>query len=90
MQWVVITLQKRPLLSKLFYWASSKDYLLNLFGDEKKIILELEKYKLSKDFIKITHTNSIISDEETPLTAIKNSKGMYGIVSILKSKVMPI
>jgi len=54
---------------------SSKDYLLNLFGDEKKIILELEKYKLSKDFIKITHTNSIISDEETPLTAIKNSKG---------------
>ena len=54
---------------------SNKDYLLNLFGDEKKIILELEKYKLSKDFIKITHTNSIISDEETPLTAIKSSKG---------------
>ena len=53
---------------------SENDFLLNLFGDEKQIVKKLEKYKLSSNKIKITHTNSIISDEETPLAAIKNSK----------------
>ncbi len=52
-----------------------KDFLLNLFGDEKKINAELAKYNLSNNLIKVTNTKSVISDEETPLTAIKNSKG---------------
>ena len=52
----------------------NKDFLLNLFGDEQKIKVKLEKYKINLDFIKITHTDSVVSDEETPLTAIKNSK----------------
>jgi len=50
------------------------DFLLNLFGDEDKIREKLNKYKVSTDFIEITHTTSIVSDKETPLTAIKNSK----------------
>ena len=54
--------------------VSNKDFLLNLFGDEKKINIELSKYNISSEFIKVTHTNSVVSDEETPLTAIKNSK----------------
>ena len=50
------------------------DYELNLFGDEKKILDKLNQHKVSKEKIKITHTIATISDNETPLTAIKNSK----------------
>ena len=50
------------------------DYLLNLFGDKIRIEKELSKYKIPDKYIKITHTDAVISDEETPLTAIKNSK----------------
>ncbi len=55
-------------------YNSKNNFILNLFGDEKKINYELEKYKINLTRVKITHTNSIISDEETPLKAIKNSK----------------
>ena len=50
------------------------DFKLNLFGDKNKIQAELSKYKISSPSIEIIHTDSTISDEETPLTAIKNSK----------------
>jgi phosphate acyltransferase len=50
------------------------DFSLNLFGDETKIKKELEKYKISVNHIVITHTDSVVSDAETPLTAIKSSK----------------
>jgi len=53
---------------------NNKDFLINLFGDEKKIKEKLTKYKISSDSIKIIHTDAVVSDEETPLTAIKNSK----------------
>ena len=52
----------------------SDDVFFNLFGDEPKIIDKLKKYNIKKDFYKIIHTASVISDDETPLTAIKNSK----------------
>jgi len=50
------------------------DFKLNLFGDKNKIQAELSKYKISSSSIEIIHTDSTISDEETPLTAVKNSK----------------
>tara|TARA_B100000575_G_scaffold292986_1_gene302976 strand:- start:8749 stop:9786 length:1038 start_codon:yes stop_codon:yes gene_type:complete len=53
---------------------NQNDFLINLFGDEKKIKDKINEYKISTDNIIITHTSSIVSDEETPLTAIKNSK----------------
>ena len=53
---------------------SKKDYILNLFGDEKIIQTKLQELKISTKNIIITHTNSVISDEDSPLTAIKNSK----------------
>jgi len=52
----------------------NNDFLINLFGDEKKIREKLNLYKISSELIKITHTDSVVSDEETPLTAVKNSK----------------
>ncbi len=54
--------------------SHKNDFLLNLFGDEDKIREKLNKYKVPTDLIKITHTTSVVSDKETPLTAIKNSK----------------
>ena len=51
-----------------------KDFFFNLYGDENLIKKELNKYKISSDVFKIFHTSSVVSDEETPLTAIKNSK----------------
>ncbi len=59
----------------LFYKKNkNKDYFFNIFGDEEKIKSELKKYDIPKEYFKIFHTNSIVSDNETPLTAVKSSK----------------
>jgi glycerol-3-phosphate acyltransferase PlsX len=50
------------------------DVYFNLYGDELLIKKELRKYNISSDFYKIFPCSTIVSDEETPLTAIKNSK----------------
>ncbi len=52
----------------------NSDFKLNLFGDEKIINETLLKYKITSNKVIVTHTDSVVSDEETPLTAIKNSK----------------
>ncbi len=53
---------------------SKEDYVLHLFGDEKLIKAKLDDANISNNKIIVTHTESVISDEDTPLTAIKNSK----------------
>ena len=53
---------------------SKEDYVLHLFGDEKLIKAKLDDTNISNNKIIVTHTESVISDEDTPLTAIKNSK----------------
>jgi len=50
------------------------DFVIKLYGDEKKINEKIEKYNVSREKIEIIHSESEVSDEETPLTAIKNSK----------------
>ena len=52
----------------------NKDFLINLFGDENIIKQKFIEYKISSNLVKIKHTSSVVSDEETPLTAVKNSK----------------
>ena len=49
------------------------DYFFNLYGKQTFIENEIQKYKINKDCFKIYDTNSVVSDEETPLTAVKNS-----------------
>ncbi len=51
-----------------------KDFFINLYGDKNKIEPELNKFSISKEFIKVVHSDSEVSDDETPLTAVKNSK----------------
>ena len=52
----------------------NNDFILNLFGDEFKIKEKLKKYNIISSLIKITHTDSVVSDEESPLKAVKNSR----------------
>jgi len=54
---------------------NQNDYLIQLHGDKKKIEEELNKNNiLNSNKINIFHASSVVSDQETPLTAIKNSK----------------
>ncbi len=53
---------------------SKNDFLLLLYGDKNKILSKIKDANLSKDKIKIVHTDAVVSDDETPLTAVKNSK----------------
>ena len=53
---------------------NKEDFFFNLYGDENQINRVLDKHKVSKNYYKIFHSTTIVSDEETPLTAIKNSK----------------
>ena len=61
---------------KFFIDKNSKNnhFVLNLFGKEKEIKNELTKYKIDSKFINIINADNVVSDNETPLTAIKNSK----------------
>ncbi len=53
---------------------SKSDYILNLFGDEKIIKDKLDIFRIPLNNIIVTNTEAVVSDEDTPLTAIKNSK----------------
>ena len=55
-------------------YKSNSDFILNIFGKETEINNELKRYNVDQNFIKIIPTNSVVSDNETPLTAVKNSK----------------
>ena len=53
----------------------SNDFIIQLHGEEENIISELKKNNIYKhDQIEIFKASSVVSDEDTPLTAIKNSK----------------
>ena len=53
---------------------SNKDFILNVFGKSEEINTYLKKYNITSDLVNVINTNSTVSDEETPLTAVKNSK----------------
>ena len=53
---------------------NNKDFILNLFGKENLINKKIEEYKISSDLINIINSDTVVSNEETPLTAVKNSK----------------
>ena len=53
---------------------NSKDCFFKLYGNEELIKEKIRKYNISSQNISIHNTLSTVSDEETPLTAIKNSK----------------
>ena len=52
----------------------NKDFVLNIFGIEEILKKKLKEYKINSDAINILNSDTVVSDEETPLTAVKNSK----------------
>ena len=65
---------------------SNDDFFLKLFGNKSKLEQILEKYKITSNKLSITHTEEVVSDEETPLTAVKNSKNT-SMWNCIKSQV---
>ena len=53
---------------------SKNDFVLNIFGKNNEIVEKLSKYKIKSDSINIINSETVVSDEETPMTAVKNSK----------------
>tara|TARA_B100001057_G_scaffold466310_1_gene523325 strand:- start:2555 stop:3589 length:1035 start_codon:yes stop_codon:yes gene_type:complete len=53
---------------------SNDDFILNIFGIKDIIDNKIREYKLDPKFINIIDSKTVVSDEATPLTAIKNSK----------------
>ena len=52
----------------------NNDYVLNIFGKEEIHKDKLNHYKITSDQINIISSSTVVSDEETPVTAVKNSK----------------
>ena len=53
---------------------SKNDFRLNILGREDQIKNHLKKYDINSDLIEIFNTKTFVSDNEKPLTAVKNSK----------------
>ena len=53
---------------------NTDDFFLNLFGDKDILEKKLKDLNISSKSLRIINTKSVVSDDETPLTAIKNSK----------------
>ena len=52
----------------------NNDFQLNLFGKKELILEKIKKYNINTDLINIINSDKVVSNDETPLTAIKNSK----------------
>ena len=53
---------------------SKKDFVIHLYGNKEKLDPEISKLNIKDDIVKVVHSDGVVSDEETPLTAVKNSK----------------
>ena len=50
------------------------DFILNIFGKEEIIKKKIEEFKIKSNSINVINSNTVVSDEETPMTAVKSSK----------------
>ncbi len=53
---------------------SKNDFILNIFGKEEIIKEKLNQLNINSDAINIINSKNVVSDEESPMTAVKNSK----------------
>ena len=45
---------------------NKKDFFFNIYGDEKLIINEINKFKISTSIYKVYHSSTVVSESETP------------------------
>ena len=50
------------------------DFVINIFGKEEIIIEKIKNYQINSNNINIINSNTVVSNDETPLKAIKNAK----------------
>tara|TARA_B100001248_G_scaffold261781_1_gene254245 strand:+ start:4385 stop:5419 length:1035 start_codon:yes stop_codon:yes gene_type:complete len=50
------------------------DFVINIFGKEEVINNTLKKYNINSNSLNIIDSKSVVSDSESPMTAVKNSK----------------
>ena len=50
------------------------DFVINIFGKEEVINNTLKKYNINSNSVNIINSKSVVSDSESPMTAVKNSK----------------
>jgi phosphate acyltransferase len=55
-------------------YNKNNDFILNIFGKEDELRISLEKYKVNLTNIQIINSDTVVSDKEKPMTAVKNSK----------------
>ena len=55
-------------------YNKNNDFILNIFGKEDELRISLEKYKVNSTNIQIINSDTVVSDKEKPMTAVKNSK----------------
>ncbi len=53
---------------------ANKDFFIHLYGNQKLIEKEISSLGITSNLIKIIHTDAVVSDEESPMTAVKSSK----------------
>ena len=51
---------------------SQNDFVLNIFGKEEIIKNKLKYFKINNNSINIINSSTVVSDEESPMTAVKN------------------
>ena len=54
--------------------SSEDDFFLNIFGKKELIYQKIKEYNINSKNISIFDSKNTISNDETPLTAIKTSK----------------
>ncbi len=54
--------------------SNEDDFILNIFGKEDVLNQKLNDLKINTKFINIINSDKVVSNNETPLKAIKNSK----------------
>ena len=71
--------------------GKNDDFTLNIFGKEQELTELLSKYNISSSNIKIFNSNTVVSDDEKPITAVKNSKtlvcGIALIISLRENQI---
>ena len=55
-------------------YNKNNDFILNIFGKEDELRISLEKYKVNSTNIQIINSDTVVSDKEKPMSAVKNSK----------------
>ena len=53
---------------------NNDDFVLKLYGNKDLIEKKISNLGISSKFLNIVNTQSVVADNETPLTAIKSSK----------------